>query len=151
MSVKGGTVKVDLLPNDKNISAVLPTMPGPKGGVLILSNRFDLSKISKVSPKVLLSPEKVAIPKIESPAFRGIFPKNKVPEENSAKVQKPDFHSRSLSISDNVKKPVSSSLRKVLGGSLSRGKGRNNISSPSGISRFKPNYVKSTYFFFYKT
>lgn len=149
MSVKGGSVKIDLLSSEKSISAVLPTMPGPRGGVVILGNRFDLSKIVKgTSKSVVSSPEKSSSPRAtDSPTFCGIFPR-KHNEESPSKQLKPDLQPKiTTSISDTLRKSSSSSLRKVLGTSLPRVKGRSSISSPSGVSRFKTSLGKSRFKF----
>lgn len=50
MSVKSGVVKIESVIGERTISAALPTMPGPKGGVLILGTRFDLSRVSRGTP-----------------------------------------------------------------------------------------------------
>lgn len=133
MSVKGSTVKIDSIAIDRQISSTLPTPPGPKGGVLILGNRYDVSKVSKASPKLLASPDKAA-----SPAFRGVFPKAEIP-----KVSKPDFQ-KTFSPIDSAKKPVNS-LRKVLGGPLPRGRARTSLPSQGNLSRSKSSFVKGEY------
>lgn len=139
MSLKGGVVKVDSVGKDRTISATLPAMPGPKGGVLILGNRFDLSRVSKASPKATASPEKTPVLRNDqSPAFRGIYPKTEPP-----KIAKPDFQ-KSFSAGDSAKKPVNS-LRKVLGGPLPRAKGKTSITTPTSVSRLKPSYGKGEY------
>lgn len=46
MKLEGDTARVDLLSNDKSLSVTLPAVPGPKGGVLVLSDRLDASKIA---------------------------------------------------------------------------------------------------------
>lgn len=139
MSLKAGIVKVDSVNSERPISATLPAMPGPKGGVLILGNKFDLSKISKSSPKIATSPDKSGILRNEqSPAFRGIYPKNDI-----SKVAKPDFQ-KSFSASDNLKKP-GNSLRRALGPSLPRTKGRTPITTPTAVSRMKTNFMKGEY------
>lgn len=147
MTVKGGSAKIDLLSSEKSLSAVLPTMPGPKGGVVILGNRFDLSRIVKGAPKsVVSSPEKASSPRItDSPTFCGIFPRKHV-EDSPVKQLKPDLQPKvTTSISDSLKKSSSTSLRKVSGTSLPRGKGRSSISSPLGVSRFKTSLGKSMF------
>lgn len=152
MSVNGSSIKIDLLANDKSLTAILPVMPGPKGGVVILGNMYDSSKIVKISTNVQSSPERIASPKLENPAFRGIFLKNKLPDDNATKVLKPDFSSANkvLNTPDSSKKPVNSSLRKVIGTSLPKGKGKISINSPIGISRFRSNFVKSKYIFLFR-
>lgn len=148
LSAKGTSAKIDLLNGEKQLSAILLTMPGPKGGVIVLSNRFDLSKIIKPKPA---NAEKTTVTtaKVESPAFRGIFPKSKVVEDSPGKFLKPDFQSKTVNAVDSAKKPVNSSLRKMFGTTLPRGKGRTNINSPTGISKFKPSYTKSKCFLSY--
>lgn len=150
MSVKGGSAKIDLLSAEKSVTAVLPTMPGPRGGVVVLGNRFDLSKIVKgTSKSVVSSPEKSSSPRgTDSPTFCGIFPRKHGEESPSKQLLKPDLQPKiTTSISDTLKKSTNTSLRKVLGTSLPRGKGRSSISSPSGVSRFKTTLGKSRFKF----
>ncbi|XP_065220425.1 uncharacterized protein Chro isoform X2 [Planococcus citri] len=131
MSVKGASVKIDSVAIDRQISGILPTPPGPKGGVLILGNRLDVSKVSKASPKLIGgSPDKS-----QSPAFRGVYPRTEIP-----KVSKPDFQ-KTFSPIDNVKKPVNS-LRKVLGGPIPRGRSKTSLPAPGNVSRLKNSFVK---------
>lgn len=148
MSVSGNTIKIDLQSHDKSLAAVLPVMPGPKGGVLILGSKYDSSKIVEAAPKVQSNPEKMAISRVESPVFRGIFPKNKNLEDSPTKISRPDFCSASkLANSYDVsKKLTNSSLRKVLGSTLSKGKGRMNISTSVGVPRLKSTLIKSECF-----
>ena len=150
LSAKGTSAKIDLLSAEKQLSAILITMPGPRGGVIVLSNRFDLSKV--VEPKAVNSDKTtVNAAKVESPAFRGIFPKNKVIDDSPSKLSKPDFHSKTANAFDSAKKPLNSSLRKTFGslGStpMPRVKRRTNMNSPTGISRSKPIYAKGEYAF----
>ncbi len=144
MSLKSGNVKIEMAGPEKNISALLPAMPGPKGGVLVLGNRLDMSKIARLIPKQSSSYDRSSALKIESPNFHGIFPKGKSNEESPGKVIKPDLQSKNLSISDSAKKPFNSSLRKVLGTPLPKVKGKTSISLPS-TPRFKSNFVKSKF------
>lgn len=148
MSVSGNTIKIDLQSHDKSLAAVLPVMPGPKGGVLILGSKYDSSKIVEAAPKVQSNPEKTTISRIESPAFRGIFPKNKNPEDSPTKVSRPDLCStgKLANSYDVSKKLTNSSLRKVLGPTLPKGKGKTNISTSAGVSRLKSTLIKSEFF-----
>ena len=139
LAATGTSAKIDLLNGEKQLSAILLTMPGPRGGVIVLSNRFDASKI--VPPKPVNS---VNATKVDSPAFRGIFPKNKLLEDSPSRAVKADFNAKTTNVVDNSKNRPKSALRNVLGSTIQpRIKGRTSVNSPTGASRPKMSYGKS--------